>query len=351
MKHQILFFLLLYVAPLNAQVVVSGSSTESRGYYMAAQKFIKQDDADKAIGAYTAALILEPNNYVYLRDLAKLYLTIGNTTQAITFITKAMALKNNDESVYEYANIIYCKMNKYEYAKNALNKGLKRFPKSGLLYHSKGDLFFLYEHDGDALSYFEKGIEVDPSYHLNYYKAAKLEITQNENVTKALIYAETFINLESFTTKTQEMKKLMLDCYKNLNEKLNNNFGNKPHNKMTLSNTSNEFEKSINQVYIDNKYMLVGGISTNNLIMLRIRFLMDWATKNSKNYNYELFNFQQKLISDGYYEAYNQWVFGALLDRAKFQKWATENATELNKLTDYIQNNKIKPRDGQYYFK
>jgi tetratricopeptide (TPR) repeat protein len=350
MKHYLIIFALLFETALYAQVVVSGSTTEARGYYIAAQKYIKQDDPDKAIGAYTAALILEPNNYVYLRDLSKLYLNVGNTTQAINYIERAMQLKSNDETVYEYANIIYSKLNKYEYAKNALSKGIKRFPKSGLLYHSKGDLFFLYEHDGDALSYYEKGIQVDPTYHLNYYKAAKLEITQNENITKALVFAETFINLESFTSKTQEMKKLMLDCYKNLNEKLNNNYGNKPYNKITLSNTTNEFEKNINQAYIDNKYMLVGGLSTNNLIMLRIKFLIEWATKYNKTHNFELYNFQQKLISDGYYEAYNQWIFGALLDKDKFQKWAIDNGEELNKLTDYIQNNKIKPRYEQYYF-
>ncbi len=93
-------------------------------------------------------------------------------------------------------------------------KGTKLFPNMGTLYNDYGELL-VEKKSGDPLSLWEKGIELDPNYSGNYYHASKSYAEKNNHIL-ALLYAEQFINLESFTARTAEIKNLLLDQYKKI---------------------------------------------------------------------------------------------------------------------------------------
>ena len=61
----------------------------------------------------------------------------------------------------------------------------------------------------------EKGIEIDPNYSGNYYNAAQYYFFTQDKVW-GLVYGEIFVNLESYSKRTAEMKDLLLEGYKKL---------------------------------------------------------------------------------------------------------------------------------------
>jgi tetratricopeptide (TPR) repeat protein len=91
-------------------------------------------------------------------------------------------------------------------------KALKRFPKSGALYSEYGELLWA-KKDYDAIEYWEKGIQTDPSYAGNYYNAAVFHFYTKDKVW-TLIYGEIFVNMEYLTERATTIKKLLLDAYK-----------------------------------------------------------------------------------------------------------------------------------------
>src|SRR6202012_1955967 len=92
--------------------------------------------------------------------------------------------------------------------------GIKRFPKSGVLYSEYGEMLWARQ-DYSAVRQWEKGIEVDPNYSSNYYHASKYYFFTFDKVW-ALVYGETFVNLESYSKRTAEIKELLLEGYKKL---------------------------------------------------------------------------------------------------------------------------------------
>ncbi len=69
--------------------------------------------------------------------------------------------------------------------------------------------------DNGAIKLWEKGIELDPNYSLNYYNAARYYYPTPDKVW-SLIYAEIFVNLESYSKRTIEVRDLILDGYRKL---------------------------------------------------------------------------------------------------------------------------------------
>ena len=70
-----------------------------------------------------------------------------------------------------------------------------------------------YDNKHGAIVQWEKGIEVDPNYSSNYYYAAKYYADEN-NIFWSTIYSEIFINIESLTKRTTEIKNILLNNYK-----------------------------------------------------------------------------------------------------------------------------------------
>ena len=76
-----------------------------------------------------------------------------------------------------------------------------------------GNVHWGKEEYGKALSYYEKGIEVDPKFSSNYYRATLIYCGSSEKLW-GLIYGEVFMNIERNSKRTAEISKLLYDTYK-----------------------------------------------------------------------------------------------------------------------------------------
>jgi hypothetical protein len=81
------------------------------------------------------------------------------------------------------------------------------------------------------------------------------------------------------------------------------------------------FESSVLSVYQMLTPVVSDGITTENLVMVRTRFLMDWFRQYGEKYPFTLFSYLDGLIRLGKFEIYNEWLFGAAESEVDYESW------------------------------
>ena len=81
------------------------------------------------------------------------------------------------------------------------------------------------------------------------------------------------------------------------------------------------FIDTIQQIYRSLTPVVSDGITTENLTMVRTRFLMDWFTNNAAKYPYSLFVYQDYLLKNGLFDIYNEWLFGKVESIVEYNAW------------------------------
>lgn len=345
MVKKIIFILVTFLSSycLNAQPF--SEQQDAADLANQARTYINQFDYANAIMVFNQAIQLAPKNLMYRRELAHAYYLQGDMLRGKKMIVPLLKSDEADEETFLVAGQIYSRMKRLDEAKSALKKGIDKFPTSGILYASKGELFTSMKRYKDAVEVWEKGIKNAPSYHLNYFNLCKAYFLAKKYVW-AIIYGETYVNLESFSSRTEEVKKIVFESYKFLIAELNNMALNGKVNKYA---NANSFEESILQVFDGLRNIVTGGIDVDNITMLRTRFLLTWNKKHAKKFPFELFDFQQRTLQKGFYTCYNHWLFGRLSNEKNYKTWTQQHATTMNQFDTYFRNKKLKPRLNQYY--
>jgi len=91
------------------------------------------------------------------------------------------------------------------------------------------------------------------------------------------------------------------------------------------------------------------GITTETLTMIRTRFILDWFANYGAKYPFKLFDYQQQLIKEGMFEAYNQWLFGTVENLAAYDNWTKTHTEAYNNFTTFQKGRIFKMPTGQYY--
>lgn len=328
----------------NSQTL-ENTTAEARNLYSAAKTYLQKGDYANAIMVFNQTVNVDPENLLFRRELAYAYYLQGDLMKAEYIVMPLTKREDADVETYMLACKILASKKKTSDAEDIINKGIKKFPKSGMLYCEKGELFTLEKKYKSASKVWEEGIEMDPSYHLNYYKLAKV-YSFTKNYLWAILYGETFVNMESFSSKTYEVHKIIFESYKFLMAELNNQA---LDGKINRYENPKNFEQSCLKIFDGLRNVVTGGIQVDNLTMLRARFLMEWNSNYAMQYPNELFDYQQRLLLNGYYDCYNQWLFGKLDNEKAFKVWTQKYAATMNKFDTYFRSEKLEPREKQYY--
>jgi Tfp pilus assembly protein PilF len=322
---------IFFVSILAAQDVKSLQET--------ARGFMKQGDYANALLVLNRALEAEPTNFSVNKDVALLYYQKSDYPAAQTLLNKLMDRPDADASVFQMAGMLYKTMSQPKEADKIYKRGLKQFPQSGALYNDFGELLWA-QRDFSSIRQWEKGIEVDPNYSRNYYNAARYYYYTVDKVW-SILYGEMFVNMESYTQRTAEIKTLLLDSYKKLftDADLQKN-----------QDMRNPFVAAIIASINRQSSIAMNGITPESLTMIRTRFILDWFEKNTNKFAFRLFEHQRQLLSEGVFDAYNQWLFGTAQNLSAFQNWTNAHAEEYKKFTDSQRSRLFKlPATGQYY--
>lgn len=347
---------MLFVGMLFSSTIASGQ--DSKELYTTATGFIRDGDYANAILVLNQALQLEPDNLEYRKQMGFAYYLQGDMGRAKSIIDPLLNKKEADAQLYQIAGNIYQARQEWKAAQKLYEKGLKKFPESGELYNDNGQLLmFLKVYEGGMGSWL-KGIEKDPNFPGNYYNAARAYGYTKDGVLWVIIYGEIFVNLESYTDRTAEIRTLLIDAYKKLYNDPSllskavedqQQQGDRKGSKKSKQASAAEFESNYLAGMGKQISVVMSGIDPETLTMLRTRFLLDWYNFSALRFPYALFDFQRKLLKEGMFEAYNQWVFGPVANQAAFKAWTTLHKTDYDSFLQYQRNHPLKMRPDEYY--
>ena len=303
-----------------------------------ARSFMKQGDYANAVLVLNRAKQQDPNNIPVTKDLAMSYYYQNDNPKALETINTVIDREEIDDQTYQIAGMIYRRADLTKDMEKMYRKALKKFPESGPIYNELGELLWE-QKNYDAIKQWEKGIEMDPSYSKNYYNAAKYYYLSTDKVW-GLLYGEIFINMEPLSNKTPEMKQLLLNGYKKLFEEAN-------LEKAVTDKTA--FVRAIIKEMNGQSAVAIAGINTETLTMIRTRFILNWFANTDQKFKYRLFAYQQQLLREGLFDAYNQWIFGSVQNLSAFQNWVNTNNTTYEEFLNFQKGRIFKVPAGEYY--
>ncbi|MEO6683640.1 MAG: tetratricopeptide repeat protein [Ginsengibacter sp.] len=303
-----------------------------------AKAFMQQKDYANATLILVRAIKMEPNNLALAKDLAFNYYLQNEHDKATKVLSPFFDRNTADDQAYQIGGLIYKVTGNFKEADKLFKKGLKSFPQSGPLYNDYGELLWM-QQDFSAIKIWEKGIQEDPAFGTNYYNAAKYYYLSKDKIW-SIIYGEIFLNVESFTARSAEMKNILLESYKKLFADAD-----------LLADTKdkNEFEIAFLSTMNKQNSIVHRGIGVESLTMIRTRFILDWNTNYRKKFPFYLFEVQNKFLAEGMFPAYNQWLFGSVQNLSAYQNWVNLNKEENNAFTSFQKANFFRMPPGQYY--
>lgn len=323
MKFLLSILFLMFVSFVTAQPISDLHKT--------AKNLMIEGDYENATLVFNKLLNNEPNNIAAQKDVAYLYYLKKEYSKSIEISKKFIDELSVEEKDYQILGLNYKAQGNYKECEKLYKSGLIKFPNAGVLYSELADLYVLDKKLNEALKNWKKGIEVDPNYSNNYYNTT-MYYSATGNYFWTIIYGEIFVNLESYTVRTAEVKLAVLDAYKKI---------------LYLGiNATNDFEKEV----INLLGSSTESLTAYRLSAIRTKFILNWFNnKLNDKYPFRLFDQQRFLIQEGMFDAYNQWLFGIAVDPMQYKTWVDANLLEANNFKQFQEGRVFKLITGQYY--
>jgi tetratricopeptide (TPR) repeat protein len=315
------------------------SQQEKPSLHQTGKTFIRDGDYSNAILVLNRALTESPSNIEVQKDLAFAYYLHRDYSKAVEIIRPITEKKEADVQSFQILGMVYKAIEENKDAEKMYRTALKKFPESGVLYNEYGEMLWSRQNYGEAIKNWEKGIEVDANYSGNYYNAAKYYYFTRDKVW-GLIYGEIFLNLESYSKRTPEIRNIVFDGYKKLFSETD---------LFKSQESKNDFVTAFLETMQKHTAVVSAGITPDALSALRTRFVLDWFNKDAARFPFRLFDYHKQLLKAGMFDAYNQWIFGAAKDLTAFQNWTVLHTEEYNQFNQFQKNRVFKLPAGQYY--
>ncbi|HJV20449.1 MAG TPA: tetratricopeptide repeat protein [Sediminibacterium sp.] len=306
-----------------------------------ARILMQQGDYNNAASVLQQARQQAPLDLELLKNLSYVYYLQREFSNAIETGKVAVAMDSADQQAFQILGLSYKAIAAYKEANKLYRTALKKFPNSGMLYNELGECLKEDNQPKAAIELWEKGIQKDPNYSGNYYNAVKYH-QQQQNHVRVLLYSELFVNLESYTPRTKEVKACLAASLEGLL---------KPGviNSLLVGSTLSAFERQVALHYSKNSQLIADELSIHSISSIRTRLVLDWYNGDAARFPYRLFDQWQYLIREGIFEAYNQWLLGEVVNNDAYQLWQNNHAKEVAQFRQFQQSRVFKMVPGQYY--
>lgn len=343
----IVFFSVTIVSVSYAKKI---KSDKADSYFKNGIELLNAGKNEESIVLFEKAHKLKPDVLDYVYEIALAYYNMKDYEKAISILDTLRNHKDVNDQVYQLLGNSYHFIENSDKALEIYNEGLEKFPNSGRLYMEYGLALVGKKRVREVIGYWEKGIEVDPTYENNYYYLAKYFSRTGEKIW-TLLYAEIYLNIAKNFKRRDEISKLLYETY---NSGL---FSNEDSlYKLTFSDvrilSENLDEKRIPfQMAFQNTmaestkpYVLMKTttLPVKEIIQIREKFLKNWFGKNYNNiFPNIVFDFQKKFLDSGHFEAYNYWLFD-VADKKEFENWQIQNMKKFKSFLKQLEKNPLK---------
>lgn len=304
-----------------------------------AKNYMQAGDYGNATLVLNKAIQQSPNDVDLQNDLVFNYYLAGNYAKAMETGKRLVSVSMADVRSYQLLGMTYRAIEELKEAERLYKTGIEKFPASGVLYNEYGEFLWQKKKLEEAAGQWQKGIAADPNYSGNYYNAAKYYYVSTDKIW-AIIYGEIFLNLESYSRRTPEIKELVLEAYKKYYTNMQS---------LKTPDPKNGFETSFAGLMNKHAATVSDGVNAASLTKLRTKIVLDWFEKEPVKYPFRLFDYHRQLLQSGYFDAYNQWIFGAAQDLTAFQKWTQENQKAYDDFIAFQRGRVFKLPAGQSY--
>lgn len=320
-----------------------GYAQDTDKFHETAQTFLRQGDYENAILVLTKALQTNANDLQLNKDLLFAYYVKRDFAKAMEIGKPLVASPGADVQTIQMLGLTYKSIAEDKEAEKLYKAALLKFPNEGVLYSEYGDLIAAKEPER-AQKLWEKGIDVDPNHSSNYYFLSR-QYAQKGDIVWSILYAEMFLNMESFTARSTELKNLLLDEYKAFYLR-----GYKPPAADLKKKNSNLlFTIAVAETLNKQQSQVALGVTPETLTAVRTRFILDWYEKYGNKFPFKLFEHQRQLLQEGMFEAYNYWLFGPAANLKTYQTWQQFHQEDLNSFLAFIRSKVFKVPEGQQY--
>jgi tetratricopeptide (TPR) repeat protein len=295
---------------------------------------LDEDKPQLSLRLMQEAMKLEPSNFIYAFEVGQLQYILKSYTQSVETLQDLIDHPDVTPQYFQIlGNAFYMTKNKMA-AKEIFDIGLSHFPKSGVLFLEKGNLASMDGETGQALFNYLKGIELDPNYALNYYKAAIIYFDQAE-VVNGIVLGETFMNLDKTSPFHELMGLKLFQQYQKC---------------IQIQNTGNWSTHFCNPLFEDDAISLaefkshpsrciayasivksvshegIADLNINAISTIRQRILeMYLQPLVYDNWQEDILDYQKIIFDNQHFEAYNHWIFRAAQPE-QFEEWRKQNA-------------------------
>lgn len=307
-----------------------------------ARTLVQKGDYDNAVVILDRARQQEPNNTGILKDLCFAAYLKRDFTKAIETGKELVEKPDADAQAFQLLGLAYKAIASYKECGKLYRTALRKFPNSGVIYNEYAETFALENELEEAITQWEKGIESDPGYSSNYYNATMFHARKG-NWLRAALYGELFLNLESYSTRTEEIKGQLFTSWSSL-------LAPGKIQQLQEQKTSTAFEKEVLNVLGKATKQQTVNKSVADILSVRTRFLVEWAAVNKQQYPFTLFSHQQYLLSQGLFEAYTYWLMAPSVGAEAYRTWKQQHPKESAGYTAFQQSRVFKLPAGEYYF-
>ncbi len=274
--------------------------------------YIRMANYKDAITTCRQALILVPDNVLFYNALGKALNMSGNYAEAEQSLIKSATIPAADTQSFILLAESQHAQQKEKKALATIEKGLLKFPGSRALFYNKGNILLSMKNKREAFYTWRTGIISDPGYAPNYRALAHL-LWKREKTLDGILISEIYFNISHDTTGDATFKSDLFSNWKNY-------FDNIATDKVN-SLEDNNFISAVSRIYTHLTPVISDGISTENLTMIRTRFLMEWLTTYNKQYPFPLFTYLNDMVANGRFDIYNEWLFGLAENADQFNSW------------------------------
>ena len=340
--------LLLVLSVISVSSLAQVFSEEENERIDLALSYSDSGREDEAIAIYDELIKKHPDVSGLKFEKAYCYYQKQDYKNAYKTLKPTLSAPDANPQYFAVAGNAQDMMGKPKDALKTYQAGLEKFPDSGYLHLETGNVLIGLGYTAQGVGYYEHGIEVDPGFASNYYRAAQYLFS--DYPIKSIIYAETHnLIYDPNGPRWPEVSKLLYDAYnENIHfeadtvrttfsrdrtitiDKKDVESGASPTSLLEqMSRIARElsFSDAMNESVDAEALKAAGGqLTLAELTAIRRRFLEHFEAKEQDRY--PVFAVQRKVLDAGHWEAYNMFMLREGRPE-EFKAWLQDHESDL----------------------
>jgi len=295
------------------------SSPEIEQMFAQVKDYEKRLDFADAIVVLNQALAIEPGNLKIRRELASCLLQTGNYPEILNKFAGDERDAKMDSIIFFCLTTANARTGNIREANRLFKKCLAVYPHYGELYHELG-LLLEQNNPDKAVETWRSGVVHAPRCAANYFELCRAYY-KSGMYTDCIFCGEIFVNLENKqNTEIRDAKTMLFESYKAL-FRTSDSHGKKKKDHDAISASNILFaQQNIDSILFSLTPVVSDGVTADNLAMLRTRMLIVWYSSERKQ-TPGLIAYQDHLLRNGWFDIYNEWLFGEANDTLQYKSW------------------------------